>query len=56
MARLIAVVLTVGVLEVAWALFCSVKDVNIFVFYAVLIVASLVFWVPGVATKRAGPA
>lgn len=54
-ARLVAVVLVLGVLEVAWALYCSETGANIFLFYGVLIAASAVFWIPGIATKRPGP-
>jgi hypothetical protein len=54
MRRLIIIVVVMAAVEVAWALYCAVTGANLFLFYAVLVVASVVFWVPGVAEKR-GP-
>jgi hypothetical protein len=51
--RMVPVILAVAIAETAWALFCAATNVNLFVFYAVLVVASGIFWVPGVAEKRA---
>jgi hypothetical protein len=53
MARMILVILVVAIAETAWALFCAATGVNLLVFYAVLVVASAVFWVPGLAERRA---
>jgi hypothetical protein len=46
------VAVAVAVAETAWALYCAESNANIFVFYAVLVVASAAFWVPGLAEKR----
>lgn len=49
MARMIIVALLLAVVETAWALFCAEAGINLLVFYAVLVAASAVFFVPGVA-------
>jgi membrane protein implicated in regulation of membrane protease activity len=54
MARMILVILAVAIAETAWALFSAATGVNLFLFYAVLVVASAVFWFPGL-TKKRGP-
>jgi len=55
MDRLILVILMAAVAETAWALFCAETGVNLFVFYAVLVAVSAVFWVPDRAEKRVAP-
>ena len=55
MDRLILVILMAAVAETAWALFCAETGVNIFVFYAVLVAVSAVFWIPDRAEKRVAP-
>jgi hypothetical protein len=52
LARLLAVILVMAVAETAWAFYCAEAGVNLFLFYAVLVVVSAVFWVPGLAVKR----
>ncbi len=54
MDRLIPVILVMAVAETAWALFCAETGVNLFVFYAVLVAVSAVFWLPGPAQKQTG--
>jgi hypothetical protein len=54
-ARMILVILIVAIAETAWALFCAATSVNLLVFYAVLVAASAIFWVPGIAEKRGAP-
>jgi hypothetical protein len=51
--RMIPVILIMVVAETAWALFCAETGVNLFVFYAVLVAVSAVFWLPAPAEKRA---
>lgn len=55
MDRLILVILLMAVAETAWALFCAATGVNLFVFYAVLVAVSAVFWIPDQAEKRVKP-
>jgi len=55
MARMILVILAAAIAETAWALFCAATGVNLLVFYAVLVGASAVFWVPGIAERRGVP-
>jgi hypothetical protein len=55
MARMILAILVVAMAETAWSLFCAATDVNLIVFYGVLVAASAVFWIPGLAEKRGGP-
>ncbi|MDG6915589.1 MAG: hypothetical protein JRN58_07190 [Nitrososphaerota archaeon] len=59
-ARLLAVIVVMAVLEVSWALACAVllpqTDSYLVVFYGGLVAASLVFFVPGVASKARPPA
>lgn len=50
--RVLVVVAIILAVEIAWALFCAITGVNLFVFYGVLVVASLAFWVPGLLDKR----
>ena len=56
MAKTIVVVLAMTALEVAWALFCAIElpqtDTYLVVFYAVLVAASAVFFLPVVAAPR----
>jgi len=51
---MILVILASAIAETAWALFCAKTGVNLFVFYAVLVVASGVFWIPGLGEKSGG--
>jgi hypothetical protein len=53
--RMILVILAVAIAETAWALFCAATGVNLVVFYAALVAASAVFWVPGLAERRGAP-
>jgi len=48
-ARLILVILALTVAETAWALFCAETSVNLILFYVVLLAASVVFFIPGIA-------
>ncbi|HUI00528.1 MAG TPA: hypothetical protein VLX56_02725 [Nitrososphaerales archaeon] len=56
MRRLVLVAAVLAVLETAWALYAGAYQVNFWLFYGVLLGASLVFFVPGVVEKRAPPA
>jgi len=51
MARLLWVIVVMAILETAWALFAAATGVNILLFYAVLVAASTIFWVPGLAPE-----
>ncbi len=51
MARMILVALALAVAETAWALFCAETSVNLILFYVVLLAASVVFFIPGIAEK-----
>jgi hypothetical protein len=51
-SRLVTVMLVMVVAETAWALYCAETSFNLFGFYIVLVVASVVFWVPGLTEKR----
>lgn len=51
MRRLYVLVIALAIAETAWALLCAEADVNIFLFYGVLVAASALFWVPGLAEK-----
>ncbi|HVB95077.1 MAG TPA: hypothetical protein VND41_00560 [Nitrososphaerales archaeon] len=53
MARMVLVILVVAIAETGWALFCAEAGVNLALFYAVLVAASAVFWIPGLAEPRA---
>jgi hypothetical protein len=52
MSRMILVIVGMAAAETAWALYAAVASVNLLLFYAVLIAASVVFFVPGVAQAR----
>jgi len=52
LVRMLLVILVLAVAETGWAYYCAETGVNLFLFYAVLVVASAVFWIPGVAEKR----
>jgi hypothetical protein len=52
MRRLILIVVALTVAETAWALFAEATGVNLFVFYAVLVLASALFWAPGLLQKK----
>jgi hypothetical protein len=53
MDRMLLVILMLLVAETAWALLCAYTGINILVFYAVLVTASAVFWIPGLTERRA---
>ena len=53
MDRMLLVILTLVVAETAWALLCAYTGINILVFYTVLVIASAVFWIPGLTETRA---
>jgi len=53
MDRMLLVILILVVAETAWALLCAYTGINILVFYAVLVIASAVFWIPGLTETRA---
>ena len=55
MERMILVILIMVVAETAWALFSAETGLNLFVFYAVLVAVSAVFWLPDPAEKRLAP-
>ena len=50
---MLAVILVLAVAETAWALFSACTGLNILAFYAVLVIASAVFWVPRLTETRA---
>jgi hypothetical protein len=52
MDRMLIVILVLAVGETSWALLCAYVGVNILIFYAVLVIASAVFWLPGLTEKR----
>jgi len=45
-------ILVLAVAETAWALVSAYVGINILVFYAVLVMASAIFWIPGLTEKR----
>jgi hypothetical protein len=51
-ARLVTVILVMVVAETAWALYCAETNFNLLGFYLVLVVASGVFWIPGLTERR----
>jgi hypothetical protein len=53
MDRMLITILVLAGGETAWALLCAYVEVNILIFYAVLVAASAVFWIPGLSEKRA---
>jgi hypothetical protein len=55
MDRMILVIVIMVVAETAWALFSAKTGMNLFVFYAVLVAVSAVFWLPDPAKKRTAP-
>jgi hypothetical protein len=46
---MILLILVLAIAETAWALFCAETSVNLVVFYLVLLAASVVFFIPGIA-------
>jgi hypothetical protein len=54
-ARLLIVILVMVVAETAWTMFCAVTGANLLLYYAVLVTASAVFFVPGL-TEKSGAA
>ncbi|MGH9918780.1 MAG: hypothetical protein ACRD6W_07940 [Nitrososphaerales archaeon] len=52
---MILTILIMVVAETAWALFSAETGMNLFVFYAVLVALSAVFWLPDLAKKRLAP-
>ena len=49
---MVLVIAVLAVAEASWAFYAAEAGVNLYLFYAVLVVASAIFWVPGVAEKR----
>ncbi len=54
--RTLTTILVVTIAEVAWTLFAARAGVELAVYYAVLVVASAVFFIPGIAEEGAGSA
>jgi hypothetical protein len=52
LARMILVIVVMVAAETAWTLFCAETDANLLLYYAVLVAASAVFFIPGLAEKR----
>jgi hypothetical protein len=52
-AKLVTVIVVMVVAETSWALYCAESGFNLLGFYLVLVVASAVFWIPGLSEKRA---
>jgi hypothetical protein len=52
MDRLFTTIFGLVVVESAWALFCAVAGVDLFLYFAGLIVASAAFWVPGLLEQK----
>ncbi len=52
MERMYVVILVMIVVESAWALLCAVTDTNLFLYFAGLVVASVMFFIPGVAEGK----
>jgi hypothetical protein len=61
-AKSIVIIVVLAVVELAWALYAAATSANLLLFYAVLVVLSVVFFVPGLieleddATNGNGPA
>ena len=53
-ARVILVILVMVLAETAWTLFCAIAGTDLLLYYAVLVAASAVFFIPGLAEKRNG--
>lgn len=53
-ARLYLVILSLAVVETAWALVCALTSANLGLFYVGLVAASFVFFLPSVTGE--GPA
>jgi hypothetical protein len=51
MLRVVLLVLVMAAAECAWGLYAARTEVNLGLFYGVLVAASLVFFVPGVYGK-----
>jgi hypothetical protein len=49
MARTILVIVVLVIAETAWALFAAETGIDLLLFYAVLVGASAIFFVPGIA-------
>ena len=56
MRRLYLLILVVAVAETAWALFSAETNVNLFLFYAGLVAASALFFVPKITDKSGSSA
>ncbi len=54
-ARMNLAILVVTIAEVAWTLLCAVTGANLLLYYAGLVAASVVFFVPGLEGKGASP-
>jgi hypothetical protein len=46
-AKSIVIIVVVAVVELVWALYAAATSANLLLFYAVLVVLSVVFFVPG---------
>jgi amino acid permease len=55
-ARLLTVILAMVVIESVWAIACAVTNANLFLFYGGMVVASAVFFVPGLTGGLPAPA
>jgi hypothetical protein len=53
-ARMILVIVVMAVAETAWALYAAETSLDLLLFYAVLVAASAVFFVPGLAVVHSG--
>lgn len=51
MRRLLAVIIILTIAETGWALFSAETSVNLFLYFAGLVAASVVFWVPGIVQE-----
>ena len=50
--RMLIVILVTAAAETAWALFAAETGIDLLLFYAVLVAASAVFFIPGLAERR----
>jgi len=56
MARVLWVIILMAVAESVWALLAAETGLPLLVFYGVVVAASIVFWVPGIALEGEAPA
>jgi hypothetical protein len=54
MARVALVIVVMSIAETVWALYAAETGADLLLFYVVLVAASAVFFVPGLALERAG--